>query len=40
MNSEEIKYFDNVMKDAFKKIKNWESDKWVEDLIRDLEKEN
>jgi len=40
MNLEEIKHFDNVMKDAFKKIKKWESDKWIEDLIRDLEKEN
>ena len=40
MNLEEIAYFVKTMKDAFETIKKWESNKWIDDLIKDCEKEN
>jgi len=40
MNTEEIQYFVDTMKDAFKKAKNWKSSDWIEDLVKECEKEN
>ena len=40
MNTEEIQYFVDTMKDAFIKVKNWKSSEWIEDLVKECEEKN